>query len=76
MLTTRTGTSGARNKTIVKVWCSGILLWPRRMFGVAAGWYIGLTYWVEIYQVDRPWHIFPSEGRLIAVLPPSFWGEL
>lgn len=57
----------------LKVSTSGFVFPPQQIFGKERGWYIGWVNWMEIYFVDIPHAIHPSEGLKVACLPMEYW---
>lgn len=63
----------AFGKKFLKVSASGFVFPPQQIFGEDLGWYVGWVDWVEIYFVDFPYAVTPSEGFRVACLPAEYW---
>ncbi len=62
-----------QSKNFFQVFAHGLVFPPQQIFGKGKGWYIGWVSWVEIYYVNFPQVISPSDGYRIANLPIEFW---
>lgn len=60
-------------KKFLKVSASGFVFPPQQIFGKDRGWYVGWVSWMEIYLVDFPRAVHPSEGFRVACLPMEYW---
>ena len=63
----------AFGQNFLKLSVSDFVFPPQKIFGERCGWYVGWIHWMEIYFVNIPHIIHPSDGFKIAVLPMEYW---